>query len=130
MFLGPDETSGIGPAKLVYSTASSNALVFSPLLAQVFFIGDGRADGLAQQTFNVPTGATRLYFGFADGVPEFGSPSGPVNPSAYGDNTGSLNVNLDLNEVNQSIVHNPEPSTIVLMGLGIAALTLLRRRKA
>jgi hypothetical protein len=130
VFLGPPEPSGDGPAKLVYSTASANGLVFSPLLAQVFFIGDGRGNGSLQQTFSVPAGATRLFFGFADGVPEFGSPEAPVNPGAYGDNTGSLSVNYSLNEVNRPLVHNPEPSTIVLMGLGIAALTLLRRHRA
>ena len=131
VFLGPGETSGSGPDKLAYSASSADGLVFNPLLAQVFFVGDGRGTGYAEQTFYVPTGASRLFFGFADGVPEFGSPSGPVNPGAYADNLGSLNVIYNLNEVGQpALVHSPEPASIVLMGLGIAALTLLRRRKA
>jgi len=130
-FVGPEETSGSGPVKLVYSPASANGLVFSPLLAQVFFIGDGRGNGSLQQTFNVPTGATRLFFGFADGVPEFGSPETPVGPGAYGDNTGSLNVNYSLNEVNHPLVVSaPEPSSLIMLGLVIAALTLPLRRRA
>lgn len=134
VFLGPVETTGSGPAKLVYGSGpglvSPDNATFNPLLAQVFFIGDGRGTGSVQQTFNVPTGASRLFFGFGDGVPEFGSPSGPVNPGAYGDNIGSLNVTTSLNEVNVPLVANPEPSSIVLMGLGVAALALLRRRRA
>jgi hypothetical protein len=134
LFLGPDETTGTGPAKLAYGSGPGlvgpDNATFNPLLAQVFFVGDGRGGGSAQQTFNVPTGASRLFFGFADGVPEFGAPSGPVNPGAYGDNLGSLNVTYSLNEVNLPLVANPEPSSIVLMGLGVAALALLRRRRA
>ena len=130
VFLGPNAATGAAPAKLVYDSASSNNSVFSPLLAQVFFIGDGQGSA-GQQTFNVPTGATRLFWGFADGAPGFGSPSQPALPNGYGDNTGSLSVNYSLNEVNHALtVSTPEPSSIVLLGLGIAALTLLRRRRA
>jgi hypothetical protein len=133
VFLGPDETNGTGPAKLAYGSGpglvSPDIAIFNPLLAQVFFIGDGQGSA-GQQTFNVPTGASRLFFGFGDGVPEFGAPSAPVNPGAYGDNLGSLNVTYSLNEVNLPHVNNPEPSSIVLMGLGVAALALLRRRRA
>ncbi len=100
------------------------------MLAQTFFIGDGLGTGSAQQTFNVPTGATRLFWGFADGAPGFGSPSAAVLPSGYGDNLGSLSVTYNLNLVGEPGGEIPEPSTVVLMGLGIAALTLLRRRKA
>jgi hypothetical protein len=139
VFLGPDETNGTGPAKLVYGSdpglVSPDNATYNPFLAQVFFIGDGQGSA-GQQTFNVPIGASRLFFGFGDGVPEFGAPSGPVNPGAYGDNLGSLNVTYSLNgvnlpnEVNLPLVANPEPSSIVLMGLGVAALALLRRRRA
>jgi hypothetical protein len=133
VFLGPNAATGAAPAKLVYDSASSNNSVFSPLLAQVFFIGDGQGSA-GQQTFNVPTGATRLFWGFADGAPGFGSPSQPALPNGYADNTGSLSVNYSLNDgkINNAaeVLSTPEPSSIVLMGLGIAALTLLRRRRA
>jgi len=123
VFLGPGAATGTAPAKLAYTATSANSSVFNPLLAQVFFIGDGLGTGSTQQTFNVPTGATRLFWGFTDGI---GS-----TPGTYGDNSGSLNFTYTLNELNQSlVVSTPEPSTIVLMGLGIAALTLLRRRRA
>ena len=130
VFLGPPEPSGVGPAKLVYTDLSALGLTFSPLLAQVFFIGDGLGTGSVQQTFNAPTGATRLFLGFADGVPEFGSPSEPVSPGAYGDNSGFLNVYYDLSVVPTEVHHTPEPSSLILMGLGVAALMLLRRRRA
>ena len=67
VFLGPGAATGPAPAALAYSGTSSNASVFNPLLAQVFFIGDGQGSA-GQQTFNIPTGATRLFWGFGDGA--------------------------------------------------------------
>ena len=90
-----------------------NFLTLSPLIGQLFFIGDGLADGSgATQSFNVPTGATRLFLGIADGDYYSDSPAG-----FYDDNTGNLTVTL-------SAV--PEPASIALMGLGMALL-LARR---
>ncbi len=62
----PDSTAA--PASLDFSTASSRDFAtLSPLLKQPFFIGDGlRADGVTQQNFVVPSGATRLYIGVMD----------------------------------------------------------------
>jgi len=58
-------------------------------LGQVFFIGDGQADGgLGTQTFNIPAGATRLFLG----MPDCFNASGP--PGYYGDNSGSLSVTV------------------------------------
>ena len=110
-FWGPTRPAEVGRISWLYSAASADGLVFNPLLAQVFFVGDGRGTGYGQQTFYVPTGASRLFFGFADGVPEFGSPSGPVNPGAYGDNLGSLNVNYNLNARPSCITRNLPPSS-------------------
>jgi PEP-CTERM motif len=118
VFLGPGAATGPAPATLAYTDTLANSSVFNPLLAQAFFIGDGQGSA-GLQSFNVPTGATRLFWGFGDGV--------GGTPGTYGDNSGSLNIYYDLN---QSLVDAPEPSSIVLMGLGIAALTLLRRRRA
>jgi hypothetical protein len=130
VFLGNGPaTGGTAPVKLSYTDASANGLTWNPLLAQVFFIGDGLGTGSAHQTFNVPTGATRLFWGFADGAPGFGSSSAAASPNGYGDNLGFLAVNYDFNQ-SLGLVDAPEPASIVLMGLGIAALTLLRRRRA
>lgn len=119
VFLGPGASTGPAPATLAYTDAMANSSVFNPLLAQVFFIGDGRGSA-GVQTFNVPTGATRLFWGFGDGV---------GSPGTYGDNSGSLNIYYDLSQ-SPAFVDTPEPSSMILMGLGIAVLTLLRRRRA
>jgi len=124
VFLDGAEPAGPAPETLDYSVTSPLALTVSPLLKQLFFIGDGLGTGGANQHFMVPTGATRLFLGFADGVPFFGTNSIATTPSAYTDNTGSLTVNYT------PIIHNPEPGSVLLAGLGIVALALLRRRRA
>src|SRR5581483_2059929 len=78
------------PATLDFTSAGlgRNFTTLSPALGQLFFIGDGRTDGGALQTFNAPAGATRLYVGFAD-APNFNG-----DPGNYFDNAGSLNVTV------------------------------------
>lgn len=69
VFLGPDQPNlTAAPPSLDFSTAESiNFTTSSPLLKQVFFIGDGRTSNTNVQTFIVPEGATRLYLGGMDG---------------------------------------------------------------
>jgi PEP-CTERM motif. len=122
VFLGPTNP-GAAPVNFNYTTTSPDALSFSPLLGQVFFIGDGLGTGLVAQQFFVPSGATRLFFGFADGIPGFGSSTTPMAPGQYNDNRGSISVTYDL-------ISTPEPLSFLLVGAGIAALGLFRRRLA
>jgi len=81
------EPSGAGPATLSYTDSSANGASFSPLLGQMFFIGDGQRPA-GQQAFLVPTNANRLYLGFAEGTNFVGTPGG------YLDNTGTITVDV------------------------------------
>ncbi|WP_309669847.1 PEP-CTERM sorting domain-containing protein [Gemmatimonas sp.] len=70
-----------------------------------------------QQLFYVPDGATRLYLGIADG----GSFQG--NPDFYSDNLGTYTARFDISTT------VPEPSSVVLIATGLAALFVVRRRR-
>jgi hypothetical protein len=60
----------------------------SPLIGQVFFIGDGlTGTGTGSvQTFQVPATATHLYLGYVDSC----SATGMTSPGCYGDNGSAL----------------------------------------
>lgn len=116
MFTNGSAPSGAAPATLSYASAPTGTI--SPLLNQVFYVGTG-----AGESFVVPSGATTLFLGFADGGVGF---TGATNTGGftntigmYGDNTGSLSV---------SVVAAPEPATFGLIGLGLASIGLLRKR--
>jgi hypothetical protein len=125
VFVGATEPADPAPAKLVFSDAGgggSTATSFTalaPLVVQTFFVGDGRTgtgSGAVQQ-FAVPDTATRLFLGFADGSFFVGP------PGAYVDNQGSLTASFSVSPV-------PEPGTLALTGLGLAAALYGRRRAA
>lgn len=87
VFLGPVSPSS-APTSEVFSD-NTDFTSIGPEIGQVFFIGDGltgTGDGVLQK-FMVPTGATRLFLGFADAL------SGGQETGHYGDNTGQLNLN-------------------------------------
>ena len=90
VFLG--ETSPVGATAPAMLTHDANAPVrLSPVLAPIFYIGDGRA-GFADAsgallTFTAPPAARRLYLGIADGFD--GQPA-----TMYGDNSGSFAVHV------------------------------------
>lgn len=67
----------------------TNSGAAGPGLNQPFLIGDGTSSGVTTALF-VPTGATNLYLGFADGTPGF---TGTIG--AYGDNSGTLTAVYD-----------------------------------
>jgi hypothetical protein len=87
VFLPPRAPSGPPPPSLDFD-GNHNFGSLRPLIAQVFFIGDGRDSRGTLQRFRVPDGATRLYLGIADA---FGF-NGP--PGYYGDNAGSFEIRL------------------------------------
>lgn len=108
--------SGGAPDSLNF-VGNSNFAALSPLLNQLFLIGDGlTGTGSGQrQIFLIPDSATRLYLGLAD------RSTGKTTPGAYQDNKGSFTVNVGI---------VPEPSSVVVALAGIgAALVLTRRRR-
>jgi hypothetical protein len=62
VFLGPAVPNSTAvPAALLFDTPTSrDFLTLSPLLKQVFFIGNGLTSTSAVQLFTAPAGATRL----------------------------------------------------------------------
>lgn len=85
-------------------------LSLTPLLGQVFYIGDGVTSGGEFQTFIAPTGATRLFLGIPDGFGFGGA------PGAYDDNDGSYQVRIGINQIPSAV---PEPSTLIAAGIAV-----------
>lgn len=90
-----DTLPGSAPPPLrFYVTDSSqggiqtNFTTLSPLIGQVFFVGDGLTGtgAGAVQTFQVPATATRLFLGYVDSC----SASGKTSPGCYTDNGGAI----------------------------------------
>lgn len=121
VFLGAGGPSGPAPAALNFTAADIGTAFtsLSPLLDQVFFIGDGlTGDGTGTvQTFYVPAGATELYLGISDSCGYNGG------PSCYGDNLHSF----DVTYTPASGV--PEASSLSLLACGLLALGLLSNRR-
>lgn len=116
LFLDGNDPIGLpAPANFAYANAAALTLSsYSPLLRQVFFIGDGltgTGSGSTQQFF-VPDSATRLVLGIAD-ANSFNAQAG-----FYNDNVRGYNVNYNA---------IPTPSAAALLGLG--GLLAARRRR-
>lgn len=121
VFLDDSVPASGAPAPLNF-TASGLGTDFptlSPLLKQIFYIGDGVTSGGEFQTFIAPAGATRLFLGIPDGF----SFDGP--PGAYDDNDGFYLVRIGVNQVPTI----PEPGSLALVALGFAGLGWGARRK-
>jgi hypothetical protein len=119
VFTGAVEPADPAPAKLNFDGNTSFASL-SPALNQIFFIGDGKTGtgAGATQQFAVPSGATTLYLGLADGYPV--GPGGSYLVGGYNDNTGSFLVDVIV----------PEPSSIALSAfalIGLASAAWRRR---
>ncbi|MBC8413541.1 MAG: PEP-CTERM sorting domain-containing protein [Nitrospira sp.] len=111
---------GPAPATLDFSLGGLgiNFLSLTPGLGQIFYIGDGLTDAALFQSFTAPVGATRLFLGIPDGFGFVGV------PGAYDDNDGAYRVRIGVNET--PII--PEPSTVLLLGSGLIAAVVLRRK--
>jgi hypothetical protein len=107
----PDSTPA--PAALDFSTAPALDYVsLSPLLKQVFFIGDGVNSASIVQEVVIPTGATRLYLGTMDGF-------------EWNNNYGEFDVSI----TNSGGSPVPEPGSVALLAASLPAMVGVRLRK-
>lgn len=113
VFLTSSAPSGSAPATLDF-TGNENFASLAPEVGQVFYIGDGMTSSSQMQTFQIPTTATRAFFGFLDGSAFHGT------ATFYTDNTGQLSFTT-------TVTSTPEPGTLTMAGAG--ALWLLSRRR-
>ena len=113
-------SSGPAPSTLDFIGGGIDFTGLTPLLNQIFYIGDGINSGGDFQTFTAPTGATRLALGIPDGFAFVGP------PGAYDDNDGSYRVRIGINEIP---VLTPEPGTLALMAFGLVAAGRYSRRQ-
>lgn len=106
VFLGSSPVSA--PSPLDFSTPESRdySILTNLALQQVFFMGDGVTSGSVPQTIIAPAGAKWLYLGTMDGY-------------SWNNNIGAFCVTM-------SAV--PEPTTLLLLGLGMAGLAGIRRK--
>ena len=120
--------AGVSPTALDFSTSGATAFTsLTPLINQVFFIGDGlTGNGSGSvQSFNVPTGARTLYLGIADACGYNGG------PSCYSDNRGSFSATVNqLGAVTPTV---PEPASFAILAVGMLGLlgaARMRRTRA
>ncbi|MBA2402456.1 MAG: PEPxxWA-CTERM sorting domain-containing protein [Bradyrhizobium sp.] len=125
VFVSSDPSGNPAPAALSFVATSPTS--FSPLLNQVFYIGDGHSGynnlGGTLLTFTAPSAATMLYLGVID-ANGFHADTG-----YYADNKGSFDVDVMLT-VTSGV---PEPSTWAMMILGFTGVGFMaysRKSKA
>jgi hypothetical protein len=121
VFVSSDPSGNPAPAALSFVAGSPTSI--SPLLNQVFYIGDGRSGyndaGGTLPTFTAPSAATMLYLGVID-ANGFHADTG-----YYADNKGSFDVDVMLS-VTAGV---PELSTWAMMLLGFVGVGLMSYRR-
>jgi hypothetical protein len=102
------------PASLDFYSLGTSFTSLSPLLDQVFYIGDGlTGDGSGStQQFDVPAGATELVLGLGD------APGYNGNPGSYGDNLGAFNASFQVGS-------SSAPDNSSTLGLSVLAMAAL-----
>jgi hypothetical protein len=90
VFTAQAKPSGTAPAPLTFIQSGTKFKTLTPLLNQVFFVGDGLVGDNkgGHQRFVIPAGARRVYFGISDAC-GFNGP-----PGCYYDNQGTYTVTL------------------------------------
>lgn len=107
--------AGSPPAR--FASGQQDAATISPLLNQIFWIGDGltgTGTGDVQQFF-APTGATRLYLGSTDGYGWF-------------NNTGVSEVTINYTALSTGAIPEPATWAMMIVGFGGAGAVIRRRR--
>lgn len=113
VFLDDSEPTGGGPAVLDFTSGGlgTNFTTLSPLIGQVFFIGNGRTSSGAVQKFQIPSTATRLFLGVVDAA-DGDNAAGP--PQAYGDNGGSFTTTVRIEPKITRIVYHRNGDLIAM----------------
>lgn len=134
VFLDDSVPAGAAPPTLDFSGVNASTLTVSPVLRQVFFIGDGRTGidngggptGTLQQ-FIAPAGATRLFLGLADSNSQVDPTGDPPDlrfiPGWYNDNSGEFVVTF-----NGPVTAVPAPAGWLVLAGGLTVGFRLRRR--
>ncbi len=114
--------SGPPPTTLDFSAGGMGVdfLSLAPDLAQIFYIGDGVTGSGDFQSFEAPTGATRMFLGIPDGFGFVGL------PGAYDDNDGSYRIGIGINEAPPAI---PIPAAVWLFGSALIGLVGFSKRR-
>lgn len=117
VFVAAGGPSGAAPTALDFTSGTTFGSL-SPVLDQVFFIGDGlTGDGSGSvQDFIAPSGAASLYLGLSDAC----NYNGP--PGCFGDNVGSYSLTVS------GASPMPEPFSLALLAPAAAGVLLVRRR--
>jgi len=122
VFLDDSIPNGSAPATLDFTIGGlgTEFMSLSPMLGQVFYIGDGKTTLGDFHTFIAPANATRLALGIPDGFGFVGA------PGAYDDNDGRYQIRLGINEIPDI----PVPAAIWLFGSGLLGLVGFGRASA